>query len=511
MRHVLAWMWLTFLTPLFASCIAAPRVASNVETSSYSLVYDLASNYELKISSPDLNRKVAAQSPGRPRLLFPSDNGLSDPSITSLENLKISLDSDAPSPQAGLLLKFSDDEGRLLDRAELDTRVVDEAWALGLGLSSRTTWGDEGVPAYALGVSSELSGLWAPSDGAVVREGHTLRIPEKTGVRSFAQASGIAEDDLLTALAEEGVSASSDSFLDAEAWQLIGQRFGLAIEPRRRHYLGFHDVAAGLGDDGTRTLLLSLGGFLPEWGGELVTTYRLLQNDEDSGSDRAGFTEQALGLTYVEHFERWLKSFSHSLSYFDYRENDLDEATSAGAAETLAQIPEDGERWRNSTLLSAGSDLDFPFLGLIKGYRMDLSYETETIVLRSESGDARRNTVVGSHLKIKTDLGTFYGRVQQSEAVRKLMFGVQKQGWADSQFKLYVEDINPLTSGIAETRVSGQLHVPLERSLFDVFTLDVWKIAEDNLFAPLRRRGYLVPIRGRHVPDLNNSSPGGIP
>jgi hypothetical protein len=142
---------------------------------------------------------------------------------------------------------------------------------------------------------------------------------------------------------------------------------------------------------------------------------------------------------------------------------------------------------------------------------MDVSYETATTLLRSAAGVERRNSVVGTHLKIKTDLGTFFGRVQQSDAIRKLIIGVQKKGWADSQFKLYVEDITPLTSGFVETRVGGQFYMPLERSLFEVFTLDFWKIAEDNLFAPLRRRGYLTPSRGHHVPCLSNSRPGIVP
>ena len=513
MRHVLVWIWLVFPIPLFISCVAAPRVVSDVKASSYALVYDLASDYELKISSPDLNRKAADQRPVSPRLIFPSDNVYSDPRITSMDNLDISLHSGASFPRAGLLLHFSDDEGQLLDRAELDTRVVDETWILGLGLSTHATSAEEGVPTYALGVVSELSGLWARHEAPSRLDGRTLRVAEKTGVRGFARASGIAEDDLLTALEAEGVAVSSQSLLDAGTWQLIGQRFGLTVEPQSRYYLAFHDISAGLGEDGTRTLLVSLGGFLPEWGGEIVTTYRLLQYDEASGfaTDRAGFTEQALGLTYAEQFDGWMKYFSHSLSYFDYREDDPRDDSLIEEDPALAEIPEDGEKWRNSTLFSVGSDLDSPFLGLIKGYRMDVSHETETLVLRSGGEDDRRNSLMGSHLKIKTALGTFFGRIQQSDTLRKRTIGVQKKGWANARLNLYVEEIDSLTSGFAETRVSGQLYVPMERSLFDVFTLDFWKIAEDNLFAPLRRRGYLAPSRGHHVSDLNNSSPGIAP
>ncbi len=508
MWNMTVWIGLVVLILFLVSCGGAPKVVSDVKASSYALVYDLASDYQLNISSPDLNQKVSPLAEYSPRLLFPSDNGLSESSITSIENLKISLVNEPSSPQAGLLLHFSDDDGRFLDRAELDTRLVDETWILGLGLSNSTTWNEEGVPAYALGVSSELSGLWAPCQVPALLEGSTLRVPEKTGVRSFAQTSGIAEGELLMALADEGVVASPDSLVDVESWQLIGQRFGLEVEPRQSYYLGFHDISAGVGEDGTKALLLTLGGFLPDWGGEVVTTYRLLQSDDGFTSDNAGFTEQAVGIAYSEEFDSWLKSFSHSLSYFDYRENVQE---NSGDGETLEELPEDGERWRNRTLFTVGSDLEAPFIGMIKGYRMDLSYETQTTLLRSQAGEACRESVMASHLKIKTDLGTFFGRVQQSEAIRRLMFGVQKKGWANSQLKFYVEDINPLTSGIVETRVSGQLYVPLERSLFDVFTLDFWKIAENNLFGPLRRRGYLSPRRGYHVPGLNSRSPGIVP
>ena len=225
--------------------------------------------------------------------------------------------------------------------------------------------------------------------------------------------------------------------------------------------------------------LLSTGGFVPDIGGEIITTYRLLLNNESD----AEFTEQALGFTYNRQFDGWLRDISHTLSYFKYQEQ--------ASAEAL----KNGNKWHNNILLSTGNDLDMPFLGLIKGYRVDFSYKLENTLLRSTAKETRRNSAVGTHLKIKTDLGTFFGKMQQSDITRKLTFGLQKKGWADAQFKLYVEELTPLTSGYVETRVGGQLHMPIEGALLDVFNFDFWKVAEGNLFAPIRRWGYLTPNR----------------
>lgn len=485
MRQGLVWIGVVFLALHCVSCVAAPQVVSDVTTSNYALAYDLAADYQLQFSSPDLNRTLSQRRPHNPRLVFPSDEATFGDQVDSVENLKISLNHADLVPKAGLLLQFADDKGRFLDRAELDTRMVDETWALGLGLSSRTLTSDDGVGSYALGVSSELSGLWGTQD-----------LPSVPNAVSPGEPPRGADD----ASAPAGNGA-------------VEQHFGRTAELSNRAYLGFHDLSIGLGDEGTRTLLLSLGGFVPAWGGEIIATYRLLQNDADqaTAADQAGFKEQAVGMIYREDFPGWIKGFSLSLSYFDYQVEDSDNLSVAEAEEVLPLEPGDAEKWRNSTRLSLGDDLDLPFWGVLRGYRVDLSYETEAILSREEIGLARREQVLGSQLKLKTDLGTFYGRVQQSGALRKLVFGMQKKGWAGSQFKFYVEDIIPLTDGLAETRVSGQLQVPLERSLFDLFTLDFWAVAEDNVFAPLRRRGYLVPQRGYHVPDLNGSRPGFIP
>ncbi len=506
------------LAALGGGCLEHGGSPAARENQSYRLVYGLAADSLLTLSSPDLNLQInqlrsadeepdsteAGQEPPQP-LEMPRD-------------LRIEYTHPARGDASRLTLQFAE-QGNFLDRALLETGILARTWSLEinaeLARSSRRGRSEE----FDLGFASDLTGLWWLDEGRPERESAepgkiTLRIPEKLSVQNFSQASGVDADDLVVALAQEGIRASGQTRIDARTWQSVGEFFGITVEPRQQHYRAFRDIRLGYGLNRVTNLNLSLGGLLPALGGELVGTYRLLQRSgEETYPVDEGFYENALALQYSGHYEGFVKSFGNTLTWYSFARISDDSDSMGGEAEYLSGKIRDYDKWKDSFALSLGEDAGEPLLSFIDGYRFDFSLSAERVVF--DPGSTLESNDLGilgweGLLKLKTPLGTFLGGYDQASYWKKMAFSLAKKGRHNSKMQLYYENIEYSGRSASETRFGGRLEVVLDGRWPEWLSLAYWRLPESGLFSHAPLRGYTSPRQGRPVVTLGNDRPGVI-
>jgi|GEM_PF-7099449 len=472
LRRVLATL---ALSGILAGCSGASISVPASSRTDYQLKYGLGGNSTLLVSSPDLNQR-RAEHRRQHSLLDPTSNRTWAETTTDLpDNLKIELSTPEQTRKSKLMLHFAE-QSRFLDRASLDSNIRLNNWLLAFNANLMPNHEDAADRSFHL--QSEISGLFgerltpAPdSSGAVAGQKHqTLKIDSNRPVDQWASAP-------------------------------------------KRYYLAFHDASIGADENGTLNVLFSFGGYPAENFGEVVTTYRLLSMNETSENPQVegGGIEQALAVGYSGRFSGWIKSFGHTLTYFNYRGPELETPESTAVALSAVDQGTHYQQWQSRVELSCGEDLRWPLQGILKGYRLDAHLETQAALERSgllPAASHPGSASWGSQLRLKTEFGTLSSKVSRSANQHRLALSLQKTGLAGGHLKLYYEDIDYRSLGELETRIGGQVKLPLDESLLKILTLAYWKRSEADLFAAQPTKGYTAPRQGRHVPTLNNATPG---
>lgn len=484
------------LSALLAACSSASISAPASGRSDYQLRYSLGSDSSLLVSSPDLNQRLAEQRRQQSLLNFTSSRARAEETTEFPDNLKIELSTPKQSQQSKLMLHFAD-QGRFLDRASLDSNLRLNNWLL--GFNANLAPNPEDTAGRSFHLQSEFSGLLgmrqapAPPSTRVTASPFAAPGTERRPVPSGA--SGQTPQSF--GLTSPASKLSLDPFVSAP----------------KRYYLAFHDASLGADEQGTLNFLFSFGGYPAEDYGEVVTTYRLLSMNETSQNPQAehGGIEQAVAISYTGRFSSWIKSFGHTLSYFNYHGPELETPESPAAGLETADLETNYQKWQSRVELSCGEDLRWPLQGFLKGFRLDTHLETQAALERSGLLPAVSHPTTtdwGSQLRLKTDFGTLSGKVSRSAHQHRLAFSLQKSGLAGGHLKLYYEDIDHRGLGELETKIGGQLKLTLDDSLLKILTLAYWKQPEANLFAAQPTKGYTAPRQGQHVPILNNVTPG---
>lgn len=472
---------LTALTCCTLLSACSPTLAPTVPTnhSSYQLKYGLGSDALLQVNSPDLDRRLAQHSRQPLRLDFSTAHARSLETSTIPGDLNIEWFTPEQDKKSRLLFHFAE-EGRLLDRASLDTKIRAHTWLLGFNANMTPNPQETTGPAFHL--QSEFSGLLGKRQPQQPQAEDGSKPPATPG-----DASKPATSTTLT----QGARTSAP----------------------RPYYLAFHDASLGTDSDGSVNFLFSVGGYPGQDFGEVVTSYRLLswsQAPEGMNEKQESF-EQAVAIGYRGNFSSWIKSFGHTLTYFDYRGGDPEQAEAETPGEAVLAKQGDYQQWQSRVELSCGDDLLRWSQGLLHGYRLDLHLETQTALQRSgllPGGSRSAGAAWGSQLRLNTVFGTLSGKLSRSAHQHRLALGLQKSGLAGARVKLYYEDIDYRSLGELETRIGGQLNLPLDESLLKILTPGYWRNPETKLFAAQPTKGYTAPRRGQHVPSLNNTTPG---
>lgn len=447
--------------------------------------YSLGGRSGLLVSSPDLNRRWAAQHPSL--LDFTSSRDRAGSTTELPDILKIELSTPEQKQRSKLLLHFAE-EGGLLDRASLYSNLRLKTWLLAFKANLSPSPGDTVGPSFHL--QSEFSGLFGERHSYPPHRS-TAPLPNTSGIRNTA-------------------ASVQDPQRPGRNNPISKLALGPNTPASKRYYLAFHDASLATDENGKLNFLFSIGGYPGGNYGEVVTTYRLLSMDQEGGDRREerGSLEQAVAIGYTGHFSSWFKSFGHTLTYFNYRST---------GGETLEQLDlstagsdTDYRKWQSRVELSGGEELRGPGQGILKGYRFDAHLETQAALERSGLLPAARKSAAtwGSQLRLKTDFGTFSGKLSRSPSQHRLGFALQKTGLTGARLRLYYEDIDHRSLGALETRVGGQVKLPLDETLLRVLTPAYWKASEAELFAARPPQGYTAPRQGRHVPTLNNDTPG---
>lgn len=476
---------LTALTccTLFSACSPTLAPTAPSSRSGYQLKYGLGSDALLQVNSPDLDRRLAQHSRQPLRLDFSTAHVRSLETSAMPGDLNIELFTPEQDKKSRLLFHFAD-EGRLLDRASLDTKIRAHTWLLGFNANMTPNPEETTGPAFHL--QSEFSGL--------LGKRQPQQPPANQGDRGSQRPSVTADTG--------GPTTTSTTLAQ-----------GATTSTPRPYYLAFHDTSLGTASDGSVNFLFSVGGYPAQDFGEVVTTYRLLswsQAPEGMNAEQESF-EQAVAIGYRGNFSSWVKSFGHTLTYFDYRGGDPEQTEADTPGEEVLAKEGDYQQWQSRVELSCGDDLPGWSQGLLHGYRLDLHLETQTALQRSgllPGGSHPAGAAWGSLLRLNTAFGTLSGKLSRSANQHRLALGLQKSGLAGARVKLYYEDIDYRSLGELETRIGGQLNLPLDETLLKILTPGYWRPPETRLFAAQPTRGYTAPRRGQHVPSLNNTTPG---
>jgi hypothetical protein len=469
------------LAALLAACSGPPPPLPASGRAPYQLRYGLGTDSTLLISSPDLNRRLAEHR-SQPALQAFATRSQAAEDAGRPGDLHIELSTPERDRQSRLKLQFAE-EGRLLDRASLDTRILAQTWLL--GFNAQLTPPPEETADHSFRLESEFSGL--------------------LGRRRAPAAAAPPE--------HRPAQASVGEERPPLALERSANRPAPAAGAAQPYYLAFHDASLGVDGEGTAHFLFSLGGYPAQEHGELVATFRLLSSSDQApvwGRSGAG-SEQALALGYTGHFSGWLKSLGHSLTYANFQGPAADQPEWLDAGLEGAQAETSVRSWQSRLELSCGADLPSPPPGLLRGIRLDAHLETQAALERTGLLPAANPPAAwGSQLRLNTAIGTLSAKLSRSASQHRLGFALQKSGLAGARARLYYEDIDHRGFGELETRIGGQLNLPLDESLLQVLTLGYWRRAEADLFAARPAGGYTAPRRGRHVSTLNNTTPASL-
>lgn len=493
LRRVLAAL---ALSGILSACSGTSTLVPASSPTGYQLRYGLGGNASLLVSSPDLNRRLAEQQ--QPSLLDLSTTRSRAEAAADLpDDLKIEYSTPEQDQKSKLMLHFAD-EDRFLERASFDSNILVQNWLLRFNANMAPT--PEDVASRSFHLESEVSGLFGMRQASPQ--------PQSNG-----QTASRGEDPVGPNSSIPPVAGSQDPptlRLTNPARDLSPGRFAPAP---KHYYLAFHDASFGTEENGTLKFLFSLGGYPAEDYGEVVTTYRLLSMNEPSASTggQRDSAEQAVAIGYNGHFSSWIKSFGHTLTYFNYHGPGVEKAELLDAGQDLTEQETNYKKWQSRVQLSCGEDLRWPAQGILQGYRIDLQLETQAALQRTGLLPTTSHPATpawGSQLRLKTDFGTLSGKLSRSASQHRLGFSLQKTALTGARVRLYYEDIDHRSLGELETRVGGQLNLPFDDTLLKVLTLGYWRNTEADLFAAQPTKGYTAPRRGQHVPTLNNATPG---
>ncbi len=494
------------LVALFCGCQSGKYLVADAKNSACYLSYDLASESRLRISSPELNRQLHQnrQVEGDPFLHLSQEAEAE--TLPVPRDLKFAYSNPARGDKSELKLYF-DEESWQLDRALFDIDVQARTWLLEFDAKLEREPAEDG--GFGLDLETELTTLlWSVEDRLILRQEQgrppTLLAPPQFSARQLARATGARTGDILETLAQAGIPASPDGAVDRELWQQVGGSLGIRVTPQDNLHQGFQKLTLGRSSDELQRMNYSLGTFLPARLGELVATYRLLHRAGEQSSfwswdGGEEFYEHALALAYTGHFEGPVRIISNTLSA--YRYNGME----AGDGEEFYGKVE------NRLQFSWGSEPPWGLKSLVSEYRFDLGLITQNLFAFSDAyAPAGDELEPGweSQLRLKTEIGTLYGRYRFADFSRRTSFGLEKRGQGNSLFKLYCKDVNHLREGAGETIIGGGIDLPLHDDFWGFLALQHWKFPEKNLFPRTPLLAFTSPRQGRHVSTLDGSAPG---
>ncbi|BCR04208.1 hypothetical protein DESUT3_12770 [Desulfuromonas versatilis] len=496
-----------------AACQSGKYLVADANNSSCYLAYDLAADSRLKISSPELNRQFVLhkQLAADPTLKL-AQNPETEP-FSAPRDLKFTYANPRRGDNTEFKLHF-DEESWQLDRALLDSEFLARTWLLETDLRMERSL-EEQSP-FTLAVNAELTTLLWPAAESLLLLGDkdrppTLQTPPRFSARQLSRATGSPAGEIVAVLENVGIPAGADEVLDRQLWLQAGVRLGLRMLPAKPRYHGFQKLTLGRTGDEIQRMNYSLGTFLPARLGELTATYRLLHRPAQQPGEwepevRPGFYEQALALAYTGHFEGLLRTLGNTLTAYKYTGLDAQPQHAGDGGEFYEKV-------ENRLRLSFGGDPGelLQKLSLVREYRLDLDLVGQRMLAYSEGFTPGADDLAPaweSQLRLKTDLGTWFGRYRQGGAAKRAAFGLEKRGQGASLFKLYCKDIADSAEGINETIVGGGIDVPLDEDFLGFLSLAYWKVSEKDLFSFAPLLAFTSPRQGSHAPTLRTSSPG---